>query len=70
MRLAKLKQHLENVHPQNKHKDKSYFERQSKALKMMRLHSSGKFFIRNGKIVEASYEAALEIAKQTNFWTL
>ena len=64
MRPAKLKQHLENVHPQSKHKDKSYFERQSKALKMMRLDNSGEFFIRNSKIVEASYEVALEIAKQ------
>ena len=64
MRLAKLKQHLENVHPQSKHKDKSYFERQSKALKMMRLDSSDEFFIRNSKIVEASYEVALEITKQ------
>ena len=29
MRPAKPKQHLDNVHPQSKHKDKSYFERQS-----------------------------------------
>ena len=64
MRPAKLKQHLDNVHPESKHKDKSYFERQSKALKMMRLDSSGEFFVRNTKIVEASYEVALEIAKQ------
>ena len=35
-----------------------------KALKMMRLDSSGEFFVRNSKIVEASYEVALEIAKQ------
>ena len=32
MRPAKLKQHLQNVHPQSKDKDKSYFERQSKTI--------------------------------------
>ena len=30
---AKLKQHLQNVHPQSKDKDKSYFEGQSRTLK-------------------------------------
>ena len=63
MRPAKLKQHLQNVHSQSKHKDKSYFERQNKALNMMRLDSSGGFFT-NSKIVEASHEVALETAKQ------
>ena len=64
IRPAKLKQHLDNVHPQSKQKDKSYFERQSKTLKMMRLDSPSEFFVRNSKIVEASYEVALETAKQ------
>ena len=64
IRPAKLKQHLGNVHPQSKHKDKSYFEWQSKALKIMRLDSPGEFFVRNSKIVEASYEVVLEIAPQ------
>jgi len=40
MRPTKLKQHLKNVHPQNKDKDKSFFERHNKALKMMRLDAS------------------------------
>ena len=62
MSPVKLKQHLQNVHPQSKDKDKSYFEHQNKALKMMRLDASSEFCRRNNKIVGASYEAALEIA--------
>jgi len=41
MRPVKLQQHLENVHPQTKNKDRSFFERHNKALKEMRLDSSG-----------------------------
>ena len=43
MRPAKLKQHLENVHPQHINKDKTYFERQRIALKSMRLDASSGF---------------------------
>ena len=70
MRTVKLKQHLQNVHPQSEDKDKSYFKRQNKALKIKRLDASSEFFRRNIKIVEASYEVALEIAKQktTHYW--
>ena len=64
MRSAKLKQHLHNVHPHSKDKDKIYIERQSRDLMKMRLDASGKFFTRECKIVEASYAVALEIAKQ------
>ena len=70
MRPAKLNQHLQNVHSQRKHKDKSYFERQRKALKMMRLDSLGESFIRKSKTVEASYEVELEIAKQKKRHTI
>ena len=66
MTPVKLKQHLQNVHPQSEDKNKSCFERQNKALKMMRLDASSKFFRRNSKIAEASYEVAQEIAKQKN----
>ena len=44
MRLAKLKQHLENVHPQHINKDKTYFERQRRALKSMKLDAFSDFF--------------------------
>ena len=54
---TKLKQHLHNVHPHSKDKEKFYFERQSRALKKMRLDASR-------KIVEAPYVVAFEIAKQ------
>ena len=66
MKSVKLKLHLQNVHPQSKDKDKSYFERQNKALKIMILDVSSEFFKRNSKIVEASYKVALEIAEQKN----
>ena len=64
MRPAKLKQHLHNVHTHSKDKDKTYFERQSRGLKKMRLDASGGFFTGERKIVEALYVVALEIAKQ------
>ena len=43
MRPAKLKQHLHNVHLHSKDKEKTYFERQSRVLKKMRLDASGEF---------------------------
>ena len=64
MRSAKLKQHLHNVHPHSKDKEKIYIERQSRALKKMRLDDSGEFFTGERKIVEASYVVAFEITKQ------
>ena len=64
MRSAKLKQHLHNVHPHSKYKEKNYFERQSRALKKTRLDASGEFFTGERKIVEASYVVAFEIVKQ------
>ena len=64
MRPAKLKQHLENVHPQHINKDKTYFERQRRALKSMRLDASNNFFRKNNQLLEASYLVAFEIAKQ------
>ena len=63
MRPAKLKQHLRNVHPNSKDKDKTYFEQQSRALKKTRLDASGEFFTGERKIAEASYVVVLEIAK-------
>ena len=64
MRPAKLKQHLENVHPQHINKDKTYFEHQRRALKSMRLDASSDFFRKDNQLLEASYLVAFEIAKQ------
>ena len=64
MRPAKLKQHLENVHPQHINKDKTYFERQKRALKSMKLDASSDFFRKNNQLLEASYLVAFEIAKE------
>ena len=64
MRLANLKKHLENVDPQHINKDKTYFKRQRRELKSMRLDASIDFFRRNNQLLEASYLVAFEIAKQ------
>ena len=55
MRPAKLKQHLENVHSQQINKDKTYFERQRRALKSMQLDAFSDFFGKNNQLLEASY---------------
>ena len=62
MRPAKLKQRLQSVHPQSKDKDKSYFERKNKALKMMRLDASSEFCRRNSKML---LETLSEILRNT-----
>jgi hypothetical protein len=64
MKPTKLKQHLQNVHPQHKDKDKSFFEHHGNALKKMKLDSTGAFQEMNHRATEASYAIALEIAKQ------
>ena len=64
MRPAKLIQHLHNVHPHSKDKEKTCFELRSRALKKMRFDASGDFFTGERKIVEASYVVAFEIAQQ------
>ena len=64
IRPAKLKLHLYNVHSHSKDKEKFYFERQSRALKKMRLDASEEIFTGERKIVEAIYVVAFKIAKQ------
>ena len=64
MKPAKLKQRLENVHPQHINKDKTYFERQRRELKSMKLDAFSNFFRKNNQLLEASYLVAFEIAKQ------
>ena len=70
MRPPKLKQHLENVHPQHINKDKIYFQGQRRALKSMRLDASSDFFRKNNQLLEASYLVAVEIAKQKKRHTI
>ena len=60
---AKMKQHLLNVHPQHKDKNKSFFERHGNALKKMKLVSTKDFKGRNQKVTVASYVVTVEIAK-------
>ena len=63
MRPAKLKQHLENAHPQHINKDKTYFECQGEH-KVNETGCSSDFFRKDNKLLEASYLVAFEIAKQ------
>ena len=58
MRLAKLKQHLENVHPQHINKDKTYFKHQRRALKSMKLDASSDFFRKNNQLFENGWHSA------------
>jgi hypothetical protein len=58
-----LKEHLQNVQPQDRDKDRSVSERHGNALKKMKLDSTGTFQEVNQKICEASYVVALELAK-------
>ena len=64
MKPTKMKQHLKNVHPQHKDKNKNFFERHENGVKKMRLVSTEDFKEKNQKVTEASYFVALEIAKQ------
>ena len=61
---SKLSNHLLKIHPEFKDKGIAFFERKRDELKQAKLDSSGTFFKENISLVEASYEVALQIAKQ------
>ena len=65
MKPSKLKRHLNTKHPKHVEKNLSFFEGKELALKRQKLDSKRYFQQQNKALVEASYEAALEIAKQT-----
>ena len=59
-----MSNHLLKIHPEFKDKGIAFFERKRDELKRAKLDSSGTFFKENISLVEASYEVALQIAKQ------
>ena len=64
LKPVRLKQHLHNVHQQNKDKSRSFFERHASALKKMRLDSNETYHETNKNAIAVSYYVALEIMKQ------
>ncbi|XP_042224418.1 protein ZBED8-like, partial [Homarus americanus] len=64
MKPLKLKRHLETKHPEHSEKDLEFFKRHELRLKRQKLDASGSFQQQSAAAVEASYEVALEIAKQ------
>ncbi len=64
MRPSKLKHHLLTIHPQYAEKDPDFFRRHESSLGKQKLDATGAFQQQTSSVVEASYEVALEIAKQ------
>jgi hypothetical protein len=64
MKPSKLKRHLETKHSGHVKKDLDFFKRHEIGLKRQRLDPTGSFQQQSIAAVQASYEVALEIAKQ------
>ena len=64
MKPSKLKRHLLKKHPEYLGKNLSYFKTRKMSLKRQKLDSSGYFHQQSSACVEASFEVALQIAKQ------
>ncbi len=64
MRPSKLKHHLQTIHPHYAEKDPDFFRRHKSSLGKQKLDATGAFQQQTSSVVEASYEVALEIAKQ------
>ena len=65
MKPSKLKRHPNTKHPEHVEKNLSFFESKELTLKRQKLDSKGYFQQQNKALVEASFESALAIAKQT-----
>ena len=65
MKPSKLKRHLDSKHAQHAGKNLSFFQRNEASLKRQKLDSEGYFQQQNKALIEASYETAFAIAKQT-----
>ena len=64
MKPSKLKRHLHQKHPEHIKKDFNFFERQKLSLKRHKLDASGYFQEQVTANLTASFEVALQIAKQ------
>ena len=69
MKLSKLKRHLQQKHPEHVFacqagKDLTFFQRQKCLWKEQKLDASGYFQQQSTASLEASFEVALQIAKQ------
>ncbi|XP_076049506.1 zinc finger BED domain-containing protein 5-like [Oratosquilla oratoria] len=63
MRPSRLERHLRTSHPALVDKPKAFFETKKDTLKRAKLDDSGSFRQQSSKVVEASYEIAMLIAK-------
>ena len=63
MKPSRLERHLRTIHPALVDKPKAFFETKRHSLKQAKLDSSGAFRQQTSKVVEASYEIAMLIAK-------
>ncbi|XP_076038996.1 zinc finger BED domain-containing protein 5-like [Oratosquilla oratoria] len=66
MRPSCLEHHLRTLHPALVDKPKAFFETKKDTLKRAKLDDSGSFRQQSSKVVEASYEIAMLIAKSHN----
>ena len=64
MRPTRLERHLKTMHPALAAKPKAFFETKRQSLKQAKMDSSGAFRQQTSKVVEASYEFAMLIAKR------
>ncbi len=64
MRPSKLKHHFQTIHPHYAEKDPDFFRHHKSSLGKQKLDVTSAFQQQTSSVVEASYEAALEIAKQ------
>uniref|UniRef100_UPI00358EA1AE protein FAM200C-like n=1 Tax=Myxine glutinosa TaxID=7769 RepID=UPI00358EA1AE len=70
MRPTRLERHLRTTHPELADKSQAFFVAKREALKRAKLDSSGTFRQQTSKIVEASYEIALLVAKNKKSHTI
>ncbi|CAH2096181.1 unnamed protein product [Euphydryas editha] len=70
MRPSRLERHLSTKHSALKDKPKEFFTSKSASLKRMKLNSTGSFAQSSEKVLEASYELSLLIAKAKKSHTI
>jgi hypothetical protein len=63
MKPSKLKRHLETKHSEHVTKDLDFFKRCETRLKHQKLDATGNFQQQRQTVVQASYEIALQVAK-------